>query len=220
MNPSNRIILIYSGGLDSTVLLHYLLQKKEYEVSALSFHYGQKHNRELEAAQKTCASLSISHKISKIPLDTLFQSTLLESGGDIPEGHYEEESMKQTVVPMRNLIFASIGSGYAASQGIKKIALAVHGGDHAIYPDCRSEFFDSLQKTVHLADWNEVDIEVPFVNKKKDEIVKIGIELGVDFQNTWTCYKGGEKSCGKCGSCVERLEAFEKNNENDPLQYL
>lgn len=212
------IVLVYSGGLDSTVLLHYLLKEKGMNVSALSFHYGQKHQKELEIARRNCEEFHVLHKMVELPMSSLLESTLLSSGGEIPEGHYEEESMKQTVVPMRNLIFVSIAAGYASSEGIGKIALAVHGGDHAIYPDCRSEFFESLQKTLHLSDWNKVDIEVPFLTWKKDEIVKKGLELNVDFSQTWTCYKGLNRPCGKCGSCVERHEAFEKNNAKDPLE--
>src|SRR6185295_5111429 len=161
--PENSILLVYSGGLDSTVLLYQLLEQK-YEVRASSFFYGQKHEKELTIAQKNCQNLGVPHETLNIPLHEYFASTLLQGGGEIPEGHYEAENMKQTVVPMRNLIFASIAAGYAASHGIKKIALAVHAGDHAIYPDCRPEFFTALNQTLALADWNEVQTETPFLH--------------------------------------------------------
>lgn len=216
--PENQILLVYSGGLDSTVLLHHLLDQN-YSVRAISFAYGQKHFKELEIAQKNCEKLGIPHEILQVPLDAYFSSTLLRGGGEIPEGHYESENMKQTVVPMRNLIFASIAAGYAASHKIPLIALGVHSGDHAIYPDCRPEFFDSVNATLSLADWDQIQVKTPFIHFTKDQIVARGIEVGVDFASTWTCYKGQETPCGKCGSCVERLEAFSRNGATDSLSY-
>ncbi|MBI5414770.1 7-cyano-7-deazaguanine synthase QueC [Candidatus Peregrinibacteria bacterium] len=210
------ILLIYSGGLDSTVLLHFLKNEGD-EVQAISFSYGQKHSKEIQIAGENCRDLNVPHEILEIPMNRYFSGSLLQNGPEIPEGHYEDENMKQTVVPMRNLIFASIAAGYASSHGISCIALGVHSGDHAIYPDCRPEFISSLSETINLADWNHVEILTPFLHKKKDEIVKIGLDLKVDFSKTWTCYKGGEKPCGKCGSCTERNEAFKKNGTLDPL---
>lgn len=213
-------VIILSGGLDSTTLMHHLVKAKNYDLIAISFDYGQKHDRELKCAQMQCNALNIPHKT--IPLNFMndcFKSNLLQSGDDIPEGHYADDVMKQTVVPNRNMILISIAAGYAISEGRENLFYGAHSGDHTIYPDCRPEFIKSLSETLQLCDWQDLNLNAPFQDLDKGEIVKIGYDLEVDFTRTQTCYKGEEKACGKCGSCVERLEAFEKNGFTDPLSY-
>ncbi|MCK5460393.1 7-cyano-7-deazaguanine synthase QueC [Candidatus Gracilibacteria bacterium] len=214
-------VIILSGGLDSSVLAHFLIKEKKTNLLALSFDYGQKHRKELDCAAFQAKSLKIPHKIINLGfMNEAFTSSLLSSGDAIPEGHYEDENMKQTVVPNRNMILISIAAGFAISQNREYLFYGAHAGDHSIYPDCRGEFIQKLRETLSLCDWQNLTLEAPFQNLKKDEIVKIGYDMEIDFSQTWTCYKGGEKSCGVCGSCSERLEAFEKNGFTDPLIYL
>lgn len=215
-----KIVISLSGGMDSATLLGYYINKKD-TVMAVSFHYGSKHNEfELEAAKKLARYYSIPHKIVKI--DTIFEnikSNLLMSGGNIPEGHYEEESMKVTIVPGRNLIFSSILAAIAESNNYNAIALGVHSGDHAIYPDCRPGFMLGLNEVIfHSSDFKLIALS-PFLNLNKTEILKTGFNIGVPYQFTRTCYKHQEVSCGKCGSCTERLEAFSNIGETDPVKY-
>lgn len=213
----NRV-LIYSGGLDSTTLLHY---KKDEIALAISFDYGSNHNaREIECARWQCASLGIEHLV--IPLAFMgqyFRSSLLSGGEDIPEGHYEDANMKSTVVPFRNGIMLAIAAGMAESRGLNTVMIANHSGDHAIYPDCRPEFIKAMCDATHAGTYNNVTIEAPFTLMTKDEIVKLGLSLGIDYSHTYSCYKGGEKHCGKCGTCVERLEAFQIAGIDDGVEY-
>lgn len=210
--------MILSGGLDSTTALYELQQEHEV-VEALTFDYGQRHRREIESAQKICKELSLAHRIVDASnLNELLQgSSLTSSAIDTPHGHYAEENMKQTVVPNRNAIFINIAVGYAISQKIYALGLGIHAGDHYIYPDCRPEFIESQQNTLSLANDCEFHLMTPFIHSNKTEIVARGKELAVPFHLTWTCYEGGERPCEKCGSCVERTEAFEENNLADPL---
>ncbi len=219
MKNKNALIIL-SGGLDSTTLMHHLIKEKGFDLMAISFDYGQKHHRELECAAWQCEQLGIPHQtISLDFINQLFESSLLKSGSDIPEGHYEDENMKSTVVPNRNMILISIASGYAISNKIENIFYGAHSGDHTIYPDCRPEFIQKLRETLALCDWQNVSLQAPFQDIDKTEIVKIGKNLDIDFTQTQTCYNGKEKACGKCGSCTERLEAFAKNNLIDPIVY-
>lgn len=212
-------LIILSGGLDSTTLMHQLVADG-YELKAISFDYGQKHDRELECAKWQCDQLNISHEIISLDfMNQCFRSSLLQSGDEIPEGHYENENMKSTVVPNRNMILISIAAGYAISHEIEDIFYGAHSGDHAIYPDCRPKFIQKLGATLKLCDWQNINLEAPFQDIDKTEIIKIGKTLNIDFAQTQTCYNGKNKACGKCGSCVERLEAFEKNKSKDPLKY-
>jgi 7-cyano-7-deazaguanine synthase len=213
-----KTVLIMSGGLDSTTLLYELLSMG-HEVYALSFDYGQRHVRELAAADATCQALKVNHVVASLTSLTplLNHSALTNPHVPIPQGGYREESMKLTVVPARNLIMASIGIGYAANIGAGAVALGVHSGDHAIYPDCRPKFIFALDVVARLAHFTEIAIMTPFLFCSKGAIVKRGLQLGVDYSLTWTCYEGGNKPCGKCGSCVERAEAFAVNHAEDPL---
>ena len=203
-----KAILIYSGGLDSTTLLY------EYRDSislAVSFDYGSKHNaREISFAREHCNKLGIKHMI--IPLDFIgqyFRSDLLLSGGNIPEGHYADENMKSTVVPFRNGIMLAIAAGLAESFDLDTVLLANHGGDHAIYPDCRPEFIDAFDRAAEAGTYNGVRVVSPYCNITKRDIALRGRDLGIDYSRTYSCYKGGEKHCGKCGTCTERKEALE-----------
>ena len=200
-------ILVLSGGMDSTTLLH---DRKDQIALAVTFDYGSKHNaREIECAKKNCEMLGIEHIV--IPLDFMgkyFKSSLLIGGEDIPEGHYADENMKSTVVPFRNGIMLAIAAGLAESRGLKKVMLANHGGDHAIYPDCRPGFVDAMSQAIKEGTYDGVIIDAPYTNITKSDIARIGKRIGVDYNLTYSCYKGGEKHCGKCGTCVERMEAL------------
>ena len=211
-----KAVLVYSGGLDSTTLLY---EYKDSIALAVSFDYGSKHNkRELEFAALNCKRLGIRHLV--IPLEFMgkyFRSDLLIGGGDIPEGSYADENMKSTVVPFRNGIMLSIAAGLAESYELDAIMLANHSGDHAIYPDCRPEFIEGMAAAVEAGTYNGVKVVSPYCNMTKREIALRGRELGVDFSLTYSCYKGGEKHCGRCGTCVERKEALEGF---DPTEYL
>jgi 7-cyano-7-deazaguanine synthase len=220
-----KAILASSGGLDSGVLLHQLL-KQDREVLAVQFQYGSKHNRwELEAQMALTMffrgqNLPVRHlEVDLTTAFAAFKSTLLNSGGDLPAGHYEEESMRQTVVPGRNLIFASVLAGLAESNDIPELYLGVHAGDHFIYPDCRPEFINSLTYTVRTSSGGKVMVLAPLLHKTKKEIVKIGLDDEFPFQLTRTCYSPNEEACGVCGSCQERLEAFALNDAMDPIPY-
>ncbi len=210
-----RAVLVYSGGLDSTTLLY---EYKDSIALAVSFDYGSKHNkRELEFAALNCKRLGIRHLV--IPLEFMgkyFKSDLLIGGGDIPEGSYADENMKSTVVPFRNGIMLSIAAGLAESYDLDAIMLANHSGDHAIYPDCRPEFIEGMAAAVEAGTYNGVKVVSPYCNMTKRDIALRGRELGVDYSLTYSCYKGGEKHCGKCGTCVERREALEGF---DPTEY-
>jgi len=214
-----KAVLIFSGGMDSTTLL-YDLVSQGCEVRALTFDYGQKHKKEIRGAKKTCAKLQVPHTIVELPaLRDIAPSSLTRENWDVPEGHYAEENMKQTVVPNRNMIFLSLAGAYAIGNGAEHLYYAAHAGDHAIYPDCRPVFVSAMATALHLCDWNDLELHVPYLQLSKGEIVKKGIDLGVDYADTWSCYKGGRVSCGKCGACTERREAFEFAGAADPLEY-
>jgi 7-cyano-7-deazaguanine synthase len=214
--------------MDSATLFGWLLDKG-FEVLPVTFTYGSKHNQ----YENVCAEMLVDYfgrivdekvqKHIKVDLSWAFKhssSNLLKTGGEIPEGHYEDETMKKTVVPGRNLIFAATLASIAESNGIGNIALAVHSGDHAIYPDCRPEFIQSLEQTIHYSTDAKVrSIITPFLHKDKEAILKIGYDLTVPYEMTRTCYKDQPDSCGVCGSCTERLEAFRKIGKRDPINY-
>ena len=210
-----KAILIYSGGLDSTTLLY---EYKDRIALAVTFDYGSKHNaREIAFAAENCRRLGIPHQV--IPLDFIgkyFRSDLLLSGGDIPEGHYADDNMRSTVVPFRNGIMLAVAVGLAESNGLDAVFLANHGGDHTIYPDCRPEFVDAFDKAAEAGTYNGVRILSPYCNITKRDIALRGKALGVDYSLTYSCYKGGEKHCGRCGTCTERKEALEGF---DPTEY-
>lgn len=212
-----KTLLIYSGGMDSTTLL-YWLQMIGRDVLTLGINYGQKHGKELEYAERLTTRLNIPFKVADLsalrPL--LSGSSQTDDNVPVPEGHYAAESMKLTVVPNRNMIMLATAAGYGMSQGCDTVAYAAHAGDHAIYPDCRPEFADALDGALRLADWKPIRLERPFIQYTKSDIARIGRLLEVPFNETWSCYKGGELHCGKCGTCVERREAL---GPLDPTEY-
>jgi len=212
------VVVVYSGGLDSTVLLHHALQMYGV-VEAVTFDYGSKHNaKEIECAIWQCKKLQIPHKLFHLQdIGKHFKSDLLKGQGKIPYGHYAAENMKKTVVPLRNGIMLMIAGGYAESIGADKILIASHAGDHFIYPDCRPEFNRALNLAIQFGTDNKVSMSAPFNKMRKEDIVKRGVTLGVDFSKTWSCYEGGNAHCWKCGTCVERIEAFERAGVEDPL---
>ncbi len=216
-----RVVVLLSGGMDSVTALYDAREHHEV-VAALSFEYGSRHNhRELPLAAWHCERLAVAHRV--IPLGfvgELFQSSLLKSGGPIPDGHYEEATMKQTVVPFRNGIMLAIAAGYAESVEATALVIAAHAGDHAIYPDCREEFMSAMGAAIRLGTYAQLDVLRPFIELTKAQIARRGVELGIDFTRTWSCYKGGEVHCGACGTCVERREAFQRAGLVDPTTYL
>jgi len=215
-----KVVVLVSGGMDSVAAL-YEAHERHDAVGVLSFDYGSKHNhREIPLAAWHCRKLGIPHR--EIRLDfvgQLFKSDLLSSGGAIPDGHYEEQTMKQTVVPFRNGIMLAIAGGYAESIEASGLVIAAHSGDHAIYPDCREDFMKAMGDAIRLGTYASVEILRPFIHNTKAQIARRGHELGVDFAQTWSCYKGGEVHCGTCGTCVERREAFQLAGLPDPTVY-
>lgn len=215
-----KALVVLSGGLDSTTALYWALSKYN-EVETITFNYGSKHNDiENRYAKKTCEKLGIKNTVIHLGfINEYFKSDLLQSGGEIPEGYYTAENMKSTVVPFRNGIMLSIAAGFAESNDCNAIVLGNHSGDHAIYPDCRPEFIDGIRKAIYEGTEKHIEVISPFCDISKTEIVKIGANLGVDFSLTYSCYKGQEKHCGKCGTCTERKEAFELAGVKDPTEY-
>ena len=215
-----KAVVLFSGGLDSTVLTYHLLHENA-ELKLLSIDYGQRHQKELSASTQIAVSLGLPHTILKLPMlaELLGGSALTDTSISLPEGHYAEESMKATVVPNRNMILLSLAAGHAISLQFNTVAYAAHAGDHTIYPDCRPEFAEAMEKALGLADWEDLRLYRPFVDKTKADLVKLGAELGTPLEMTWSCYAGMDKHCGKCGTCVERKEAFELVGLSDPTQY-
>ncbi|PTY05236.1 7-cyano-7-deazaguanine synthase QueC [Opitutaceae bacterium EW11] len=215
-----KVVVLCSGGMDSVTALHWAARNHAVQ-AAISFDYGSKHNhRELPFAAEQASRLGVRHEV--VPLrfmDQLFASALLSSGGEIPEGHYAAENMKQTVVPFRNAILLSVATGFAESIGAEGLVIAAHGGDHAIYPDCREEFMRAMGETMRLGTYAGIQLLRPFISLSKGQIAAEGARLGVDFSKTWSCYKGGVVHCGKCGTCVERREAFIEAGIPDPTVY-
>ena len=213
-------LIVMSGGMDSATLMYQLLDKGDGVIAA-SVNYGQRHKKELTCAKTLCHDARVPWKCIEVPRlrEILGGSALTSDEIQVPEGHYAEESMKQTVVPNRNMILMSLAAGYAISQKCDYIAYAAHAGDHAIYPDCRKEFADAMSLALSLCDWHSINLYRPYVELGKHDIAKIGEGLGVPYGDTWSCYKGGDLHCGKCGTCVERKEAFELSGVPDPTKY-
>ena len=211
-------LIIVSGGMDSITLLHY---RKEQISLAVTFDYGSNHNRrETEYAAYHCKSLGIEHIV--IPLSFIhdyFKSSLLQGADAIPEGHYTAENMKSTVVPFRNGIMLAVACGIAESRGLNRVLIANHNGDHAIYPDCRENFIAAMGKAMEAGTYEHISIDAPFTDISKTDIALIGKRLGIDYSKTYSCYKGGEKHCGKCGTCVERKEALRNAGIEDTTEY-
>ena len=211
-------VIIVSGGLDSITLLY---DHKDEIALGISFDYGSNHNaREIPFAKMHCERLGIKH--ITINLDFMhqyFKSSLLDGAEAIPEGHYADDNMKSTVVPFRNGIMLSIAIGIAESNNLDQVFIANHGGDHTIYPDCRPEFINAIDAAATAGTYNNVKVVAPYTKITKSDIARIGKKLGIDYTETWSCYKGGEVHCGKCGTCVERKEALAEAGIEDKTIY-
>lgn len=215
-----KTLVVCSGGLDSVTLAYKMASETQLD-SLVSFNYGQRHTTELNFAARCANALSVKHDVIDISNVGRFLSSALTDDIDVPDGHYEEESMRVTVVPNRNAIMLSIAFGVAASRQCDAVAIAVHGGDHFIYPDCRPDFIDSFRamQDKALDGVRQVQLLAPFVNSDKADIVRAGAALNVPFADTWSCYQGGRLHCGRCGTCVERREAFHLATTSDPTEY-
>ncbi len=211
-------VIIVSGGMDSITLLY---DHKDEIALGISFDYGSNHNaREIPFAKMHCERLGIKH--ITINLDFMhqyFKSSLLDGAEAIPEGHYADDNMKSTVVPFRNGIMLSIAIGIAESNNLDQVFIANHGGDHTIYPDCRPEFINAIDAAATAGTYNNVKVVAPYTKTTKSDIARIGKKLGIDYTETWSCYKGGEVHCGKCGTCVERKEALAEAGIEDKTIY-
>ena len=211
-------IIIVSGGMDSITLLY---DHKDEIALGISFDYGSNHNAlEIPFAKMHCERLGIKH--ITINLDFMhqyFKSSLLDGADAIPEGHYADDNMKSTVVPFRNGIMLSIAIGIAESNNLDQVFIANHGGDHTIYPDCRPEFIKAIDSAANAGTYNNVKVIAPYTQITKSDIARIGKKLGIDYTETWSCYKGGEIHCGKCGTCVERKEALAEAGIEDCTIY-
>lgn len=210
-------VIIVSGGMDSITLLY---DHKDEIALGISFDYGSNHNaREIPFAKMHCERLGIKH--ITINLDFMhqyFKSSLLDGAEAIPEGHYADDNMKSTVVPFRNGIMLSIAIGIAESNNLDQVFIANHGGDHTIYPDCRPEFINAIDAAATAGTYN-IKVVAPYTKITKSDIARIGKKLGIDYTETWSCYKGGEVHCGKCGTCVERKEALAEAGIDDKTIY-
>lgn len=210
-------LVLLSGGMDSTALLAHVLAEHG-AVEAVGVNYGQRHARELDAAAAVATHYGVRFDVVDLTGVTGFlASALTDHDAPLPEGHYADESMKATVVPGRNAIMLSVAAGIAASRGMDAVATAVHAGDHPIYPDCRPEFIAAIHDALLLA--TGVGVRAPFVHKTKTEIARIGHDLGAPLGLTWSCYAGGDAHCGRCGTCVERIEAYRDSGVPDPTTY-
>lgn len=211
-------IIIVSGGMDSITLLY---DMKERIALGVSFDYGSNHNsREIPYAEEHCKKLGIRHVVINLDfMHRYFRSSLLEGAGAVPEGHYAEDNMKSTVVPFRNGIMLAIAAGLAESMGLKHVLIANHGGDHAVYPDCRPEFISSMSEATRTGTYPGIDVVAPYTGLAKGDIAAIGKRLGIDYSHTWSCYKGGAVHCGRCGTCVERKEAMRYAGVEDTTEY-
>lgn len=211
-------VIIVSGGMDSTTMLY---EYKDEIALAITFNYGSTQNdRERQYAVLHCQRLGIRHII--IPLDFMhkyFKSSLFENADAIPEGNYDDENMKSTVVPFRNGIMLAIACGIAESNGLKRVLIANHAGDHTIYPDCRPGFINAMSQAMQQGTYEGIKIFAPYTNISKTEVARHGKRLGIDYSETYSCYKGGAKHCGKCGTCRERREALRDAGIDDKTEY-
>lgn len=215
------IVVLLSGGMDSATLL-YLCKRTFDEVRTISFNYGQRHATELLSAR----AIADAAKVKGIVVDASHMAEFLRGSSqtdptvDVPHGHYEDESMRATVVPNRNMILLSMASGAAISWGFPTVGYACHAGDHAIYPDCRPEFTKQMAAAMALCHYDGgIELYTPFETSGKHDVLRVGLDLGVPFELTWSCYEGGDIHCGRCGTCVERREAFELSGIDDPTMY-
>ena len=224
MSTSNlqgrKIVLIHSGGMDSTTLLYDLVQ--DNEVRTLGVDYGQRHSKELIYAERIAGRVGVPYEVADLrPINHLIRgnSSQANLSVPVPEGHYAADNMKQTVVPNRNMIMLAVAIGHAVAEEFDTIAYAAHAGDHTVYPDCRPEFASAMSLAAYLCNEPGIDLVRPYIHIGKHDIVTIGDQLGVPYNETWSCYKGEEMHCGRCGTCVERKEAFRLSVVYDPTPY-
>jgi 7-cyano-7-deazaguanine synthase len=216
--PTKDSVIIYSGGLDSTTLLY---EERGRIALAVTFDYGSNHAaREIACARWHCEHLGIEHLVIDLAfIGKYFDSSLTAGADAIPEGNYDDENMRSTVVPFRNGIMLSVACGLAESRGLRRVLIANHGGDHAIYPDCRPEFVKAMDSAMIAGTYEGVKLAAPYTNITKGDIVKKGVALGIDYGKTYSCYRGKERHCGRCGTCQERKEAFKEAGIIDPTNY-
>jgi len=233
MKEPIKVVVVLSGGMDSYTVMHKALMENR-EVFAINFHYGQKHVIEQSFAWQACISAEVPLKQVDISsMNALIdKSALTNPFIDVPKGHYEDESMKDTVVPNRNMMLLSMATAYAINIGATEVWYGAHSGDHAIYPDCRPQFAHAMQVALDVCDYNPIKLVVPFLDGNKETILNYGLGIGLDYSETWTCYDPQQskadpinpndtvKACGICGSCQERLEAFSAVGQTDPLEYV
>ena len=210
--------MVLSGGMDSVTMLH---EFHERIALAVTFDYGSNHGAgEMKMAQLHCQRLGIPHKVISLPfIHEMFHSSLLEGADAIPEGHYADENMRSTVVPFRNGIMLAVCAGLAEDSGLAHVMLANHAGDHSIYPDCRPEFVEAMSKAVQSGTYTKTDVWAPYTLLTKADIARRGAAMGIDYAETWSCYKGGDVHCGRCGTCVERREALAEAGVKDTTVY-
>ncbi|NQV99558.1 MAG: 7-cyano-7-deazaguanine synthase QueC [Rhodospirillales bacterium] len=216
-----KTIVVCSGGLDSVTLAHKIANEAEL-LRLVTFDYGQRHKKEIDFARACAERLAVPCDVVDIgAIGKLLSGSALTDDVDVPDGHYAEDSMKLTIVPNRNAIMLTIAFGIAAAQKADAVATAVHGGDHFIYPDCRPAFIDAFQamQSQALDGFADIRLYTPFVSISKSAIVSDGMRYQTPFEATWSCYKGGDIHCGRCGTCVERREAFHLAGVNDPTSY-
>lgn len=213
-----RAVLIFSGGLDSTTLLYKLLADG-YQVDALTFNYAQRHKKEIDCAIAIARRLNVTHHVIDLsPLAIFLGESALLGKKEVPSCHYTEEAARQTVVPNRNMIMLSVAAGYAEAHEIPELFYAAHKNDQTIYPDCRPEFVQALVPAIRLGTaWNPVELQAPFVQMTKAGILRMGLEMKVPYELTWSCYRGEDRPCRSCPTCIEREEAFTLNGMTDPL---
>lgn len=211
-------VMVLSGGMDSTTMLH---EYADRIAVAVTFDYGSNHNaREIECARYNCRALGI--ELVEVKMDfigRLFNSSLLSGADAIPEGDYDDDNMRSTVVPLRNGIMLAAAAGLAESRGLHKVMMANHSGDHAIYPDCRPGFVEAMSRAISEGTYDHIEIFAPYTALTKGQIAERGAALGIDYAHTYSCYKGGERHCGLCGTCRERKQALAEAGINDPTDY-
>jgi 7-cyano-7-deazaguanine synthase len=214
-----KAVAIVSGGLDSVTLAHLLVDR--WNLVLLSFDYGQRHRKEIEYAKMCAKRLAAEHHIIDLAsLAGLLKGSALTDDIQVPDGHYTAPSMVATIVPNRNAVMLSIAYAVAVANHADAVAFGAHSGDHPVYPDCRPEFVAAFASMEEIAtDRNDIALLAPFIEHDKTEIVRRGHALGVPFGDTWSCYKGGDYHCGTCGTCTERIEAFELAGVIDPTIY-
>lgn len=217
-SPDKDSVIILSGGLDSTTLLY---EEQQRIALAITFNYGANHNaRETACARRHCAHLGIEHMVIDLAfIGQHFRSALTSGADAIPDGQYDDQNMHSTVVPFRNGIMLSVACGMAESRGLKRVLIANHGGDHAIYPDCRPQFVAAMDAAMRAGTYDGVTLAAPYTDISKADIIRRGAKLGIDYADTYSCYRGAEQHCGTCGTCTERRQAFAEAGITDPTTY-